>query len=205
MSDKALLVLAAALLVLCAAAGVLLVRDLGWLEQPKPIEWKFVNATLDVRRGQRVVLRPILEGIRPLRYTFLVAENEPRTDDAVAPVPHLRAGVEELEQGDWFYRPPVEGLAYCQLGARTPQEWLEEIRPVIEWKSPREQRLLLKATFGHRNGSFVAYYFDPRNPVPAFGWIRSETTVANAPPEIFFASDGGLAQLPKEDPPKEHR
>jgi hypothetical protein len=195
MSVRALAATAALLLLLCVAAGVLLVRRLGWLEAPAPIEWTFVNPTHSVARGQRVMMRPILEGIRPLRYTFLVGVTEPPPDDPVAPVPHLRAGVEELEDGEWAFRPPVEALAYCQMGALTAQEWLAEIRPVLERRGSGEERLLLKAIFGHRNGATVTYYHDPGKPVPAMGWTRSEMSAEGRPPELHFATDAGLAAL----------
>lgn len=198
MSVRGLAVLAAFLSALSVASGTLLVHRLGWWEEAKPIEWEFRNPTLSVTRGQRVLLRPILEGLRPLRYTFLPTVTEPLTDDPVMPVPHLRAGVEEFQDDGWNYRPPIGALALCQMGALTVQEWLEEIRPVIEVRGLGEQRMLLKAIFGHRTGAFVAYYFDPRKPVPAVGWTRSEMTAEGRPPEINFATDGGLAEVPPE-------
>ena len=79
-------------------------------------------------------------------------------DDPVAPVPHLRAGVEESEDGDWAFRPPVAGLNLCQMGALTAQEWFEEIGPVKELGGAGEDRILLKAVFGHRTGATVAYF-----------------------------------------------
>jgi hypothetical protein len=194
MSVRALAVAAALLFVLCVSAGALLVRRLGWWEAPAPIEWTFVNPTLSVPRGQRVVLRPILEGVRPLRYTFLARITEPRPDDDMAPVPHLRAGVEELEDGEWAYQQP-EALALSQLGALTAQEWLEEIRPVVERRGSGEERMLLKATFGHRTGATVTYYHDPAQPVPAVGWTRSEMLADGRPPELHFATDAGLAAI----------
>jgi len=196
MSVRGLLALAAFLFLLCVSAAGLLVHRLGWWEEAKPVEWTFVNPTLTVAWGQRVVLRPILEGVPPLRYTFLAKVLEPHPDDPVAPVPHLRAGVEELEGDNWAYRPPVQALALCQMGALTAQEWLSEIRPVLERSGSGEDRMLLKAVFGHRNGSFVIYYHDPARPVPAVGWMRSEMIAENAPPEVDFATDGGIAQVP---------
>lgn len=204
MSARALAALAALLFLLCVTAGGLLAHRLGWLDAPKPLEWTFVNPTLAVARGQRVVLRPIVEGIRPVRYTFVREFTEPEPDDPVAPVPHLRAGVEELEDGQWGYnRLPVEALAFCQLGALTAQEWLIRIEPVIERRGPGQERLLLKANYGRRNGAFVSYYFDPEKPVPAVGWTRSELNMENRPPEVYFASDGGRALIPdgKDDIP----
>ncbi len=197
MSVRALAAAAALLLLLCVAAGVLLVRRLGWLETPAPVEWTFTNPTLAVARGQRVMLRPIVEGLLPLRYTFLVRVTDPLPDDDMAPVPHLRAGTEELEDGEWAYRQP-EALALCQMGALTAQEWLMEIRPVVESRGSGEERLLLKAIYGHRNGATVAYYHDPAAPVPAVGWTRSELLAEGRPPEVHFATDAGLATLPAE-------
>jgi hypothetical protein len=201
-SERALAAAAAVLFVLCVAAGALLARRLGLLETPAPIEWTFENPTLEVARGQRVVLRPIVEGIRPLRYTFLLTVAEPLPDDPVAPVPHQRAGVEEREEDYWAFRPPVEPLALCQMGALTAQEWLEEIRPVIESRGAGEERMLLKAVYGHRAGATVAYYHDPEAPVPAVGWARSEMMGENRPPELHFATDAGLATIPEPEPPK---
>lgn len=195
MSVRGLAVLAALLSVLSVASGTLLVHRLGWWEEAKPLEWEFRNPTLSVARGQRVILRPIVEGLRPLRYTFLASVVEPATDDPVMPVPHLRAGVEELLDDDWNFRPPIGALALCQMGALTPQEWLVEIRPVIEVRGLGEQRTLLKAVFGHRTGAFVSYYFVPGKPVPAVGWTRSEMTAEGRPPEIHFAADGGIAEV----------
>jgi hypothetical protein len=195
MSVRGLAALAAVLLVLCAAAAVLLARRLGWQEMPKPADWVFVNPTLDVARGQRVVLRPILEGVPALRYTFLASVAEPGTDDPLAPVPHIVAGIEERNGDEWEYRPPPEALALCQMGALTPREWLEEIRPVREVGGAGGDRMLLRAVFGHRNGSVISYYVDPAQRVPAVGWTRSEMVTEGRMPEIHFASDGGMADV----------
>jgi hypothetical protein len=200
MSLRALAATAALLFVLCVVAAGLLVERLGWWDVPEPPELVFVNPTLGVVRGQRVVLRPILEGATSLRYTFLAEFREPRPDDEVAPVPHLRAGVEEREGGEWCLRTeqPVAALALCQMGALTAQEWLEEIRPVREVLGAGRERLLLRAQFGHQNGSTIAYYFDPERPVPAVGWTRSEMLAPGGrAPEVHFASDGGRVELPR--------
>lgn len=196
MSVRGLSALFAFLFLLCVAAAGLLVHRLGWWGEARAPEWSFVNPTLGVARGQRVVLRPILEGVPALRYTFLAAVLEPGTDDPMAPVPHLRAGVEERGDDVWEFRPPPEALALCQMGALTPQEWLEEIRPVREVGGAKGDRMLLQAVFGHRNGAIMAYYFDPARPVPAVGWTRSEMVTEGRMPEIHFASDGGVAEVP---------
>ena len=203
MSVRGLGTLAALLFALCVAAGLLLVDRLGWREEAKPVEWTFVNTTLSVARGQRAVLRPILESVPALRYTFFGANTEPGTDDPMAPVPHLRAGVEERNGDEWEYRPPPEALALCQMGALTPQEWLEEIRPVREVGGAKGDRMLLKAVFGHRSGAVVSYYFDPERPVPAFGWTRSEMLSEGRVPEVHFASDGGRAEVAEPPPSKD--
>ncbi len=203
MSARGLAVLFAFLLLLCVAAAGLLVHRLGWWEEAPAPEWTFVNPTLDVARGQRVVLRPILDGVPALRYTFLSAVLEPGTDDPMAPVPHLGAGVEERGDDVWEYRPPPEALELCQMGALTPQEWLQEIRPVMERGGARGDRMLLKAVFGHRNGAVVSYYTDPARRVPAVGWTRSEMLSEGRAPEIHFASDGGMAEIPQDQVPKD--
>ncbi|MCK6459010.1 MAG: hypothetical protein L6Q95_03860 [Planctomycetes bacterium] len=195
MSVRALAAVAAILLLLAVTAGVLLVRRLGWLETGAQVEWTFTNPTLLAARGQRVILRPIVEGVLPLRYTFLLTVADPRPDDDMAPVPHLRAGTEELEDGEWAFRQP-EALALCQMGALTAQEWLAEIRPVVERWGSGEERLLLKAIFGHRSGATVTYYHDPAAPVPAMGWTRSELVGEGRPPEVHFATDAGIAAVP---------
>jgi len=192
MSVRGLAVVALLLGALCAGAGFLLADRLGWCGVEPPAEWTFVNPTLDVVRGQRVVLRPILEGVPSLRYTFLATILEPAADDEVAPVPHLRAGVEEWSDDEWRFRPPVASLVLCQLGALTAQEWLQEIRPVREVRGERGDRMLLKAVFGHRSGAVVTYYHDPSQRVPAVGWTRCEMVAEGQMPEINFASDGGV-------------
>ena len=197
MSVRALAALAVFLLLLCGFAAYLLLDRLGLREEPKPVEWTFVNPTLSVARGQRTVLRPILESVPALRYTFFLTVTEPGTDDPMAPVPHLRAGVEERNGDEWEYRPPPEAIALCQMGALTAQEWLQEIRPVREVGGAKGDRTLLKAVFGHRNGAVVSYYFDPGQPVPAFGWTRSEMLSEGRMPEVHFASDGGMAEVPE--------
>lgn len=199
MSVRGLATIALILLVLCVGAAVLLVDRLGLRAEAKPIEWTFVNPTLDVARGQRVVLRPIVEGVQMLRYTFLLRITEPPIDDPVAPVPHLRAGVEDYDGDTWYYR-SAEALAFCQMGALTAQEWLMEIGPVNEVGGAKGDRVLLKALFGHRSGASISYYHDPEHPVPAVGWIRNEMTTEGRPPEIYFATDGGLAEMPEKEP-----
>lgn len=197
MSLRALAVTAAFLLALCAGAAWLLLDRLGYGREPEAAGWAFENPTLGYARGQRVVVRPILEGGRALRYTFLVAVGEPLPEDPVAPLPHLRAGVEEREGEDWFYRAtgPVASLSLCQLGALTTQEWLTEIRPVREVSPTGEDRILMQATYGHQNGSVVVYYHDPGRPVPCVGWERSEMYAKGRDPEVYFASDGGRVEL----------
>lgn len=195
MSVRALAALAAFLCLLCVASAALLAHRLGWWGNAQAPEWTFVNPTLTVARGQRVIVRPILEGMPSLRYTFLVAVTDP-TDDPMAPVPHLLAGVEEQDRDEWEYRPPEAALSLCQMGAMTPQEWLEEIQPVEEVGGAGGGRMLLRALYGHRSGASVAYYHDPSNPVPAVGWIRKEMLANGQLPEVNFASDGGRVQVP---------
>jgi hypothetical protein len=194
MSVRGLAALAIFLVLLGGIAAGLLAHRLGWWSDAKPVEWAFVNPTLAVARGQRVVLRPILEGVPEFRYTFVRTAPEPGTDDPMAPVPYLGAGVEERNGDQWEYRSP-EALALCQMGALTPQEWLLEIRPVLEVGGAKGDRTLLKAVFGHRNGAVVSYFFDPERTVPAVGWTRSEMVSEGRAPEIHFASDGGIAEL----------
>jgi len=194
-SVRGLAVVAMLLGALCVGAAFLLVDRLGWSRDEPPPEWTFQNPTLGVAKGQRVVLRPILEGVPSLRYTFTAAVVEPAADDPVAPVPHWRVGVEERAEDDWEYRPHVASLALCQLGALTEQEWLQEIRPVREVRGERGDRMLVKAVFGHRSNAVVSYYHDPLRTVPAVGWSRSEIVAEGRPPEVHFASDGGVAPL----------
>jgi len=201
MSVRVLAATAALLFAILVGAAALLSRQLGWWDKPAPVEWTFVNPTLSVEPGQRVILRPIVEGVRPLRYTFVRSFLEPLQDDEVSAVPHLGAGVEEYEDGEWAFRPPVEAINLCLMGALTNKEWLTDIEPVLEWSGGGKQRMLLKAVFGHRNGSTVAYYYDPKEPVPAFGWTRSEMAAENRAPELYYATDGGVAVLPP--PPEE--
>jgi hypothetical protein len=146
---------------------------------------------LSVARGPRVIFRPMLEGELTIRYTFLAEKMEPLTDDLVAPVPYRAAGVEELNGDVWEYR-SAEPLLLCQMGALTHEEWLEQIGPVEERGGARGPRTLLRAVYGHRNGSQVAYLFDPLAPVPAVGWIRREMLPQEGMPEVIFASDGGV-------------
>jgi hypothetical protein len=198
MSTRLLAVTAAVLFVLSVVAGVLLADRLGYLREEEPPPFDFVNRTLGVARGQRVILRPIVANAPALRLTFLATIAEPAPEDPVAPVPHLRAGAEESEEGEWLLRPGeagVQPVLLCQMGALTAQEWLDEIRPVVEVREDGTERLLLRAQFGHRTGPPVAYYFDPQAPVPAFGWTRSELLTPDGPPEIHFASDGGRIRL----------
>jgi hypothetical protein len=193
-STRGLAFTAAALFVLCVAAALGLADRLGHLRRAEPTPLVFANPALDVAQGQRVVLRPIVAGAPALRLTFLATITEPTPEDPVAPVPHLLAGAEEREGDEWVLRPgegSVQPLLLCQMGALTPQEWLEEIRPVLEVSPDGSERLLLRAQFGHRTGAAIAYYFDPQAPVPAVGWTRSEFLASDRPPEIHFASDGG--------------
>jgi len=197
MSQRALAAIAVLLLGLCVLAGRKAAEVLGYLDRPQPTAWTFENHTLGYVRGQRVVIRPILEGGRALRYTFLVAVGEPLPDDPVLPLPHLRAGVEEYVDDGWYYRAsnPIAALALCQMGALTTQEWLREIRPVREISTAGGGRVLLQATYGHQNGATVVYYQDPERPVPCLGWERSEMFTEGRDPEVYFATDGGRVEL----------
>jgi hypothetical protein len=197
MSVRGLAVMALVLLAMCVAAALRLLDPFGWWRSPPPPEWTvFVNPTLSVTRGQRLVLRPMLEGERMLRYTFLTEKAEPMTDDPMLPVPYRGAGVEELNGDLWEFRSP-EPLALCQMGALTPQEWLEEIGPVEQRGGQGGPRTLLRAVYGHRNGSAVLYYFDPERTVPVVGWVRRELIPQDGSiPEVLFASDGGIVKVP---------
>jgi hypothetical protein len=106
MSVRGLASVAVLLGALCAGAGFLLCDRLGWSRDEPPPAWTFVNPTLQVARGQRVVLRSIVAGVPSLRYTFLPTILEPASDEEV-PIPHLRAGVEEETDDEWRFRPPV--------------------------------------------------------------------------------------------------
>ena len=78
---------------LCVAAAVLLVDRLGWWGRRKPVDWTFVNPTLSVARGQRVVFARSSRGCR----RSATRSSSPSTgagdgrSDGARPVPAARA------------------------------------------------------------------------------------------------------------------
>ena len=93
MSVRALAALAAFLCLLCVASAVLLAHRLGWWGDAQARRLDFaVNPTLTVVRGHFVIVRPILEGMPSLRYTFLVAVTDPKRTIRWRPCPTCARG-----------------------------------------------------------------------------------------------------------------
>ena len=202
MSNRALGLLALVLGLLVIGAVGLGLQRLGYLTDAEPVDFVFTNPTLQVKRGQRVIVRPMLEGGSWRRFTFLVMLAEPQPDDPVYSAPHIRAGVEERgEDGNWYRLRSVDQfvqpLALSQMGATTIKEWLEEIRPVREIGNDGTMRTVLRVMFGNVAGGQVIYVFDPNRPIPAFGWIRQEVHGAEEgkDPEVHFTRPDGFAPV----------
>lgn len=178
---------------LLVAAVLLIARGLGWFEDQREVPFAFDNPVLTVRRGDRAVVKPIEAGGVWQRFTFTAVVVEPEAmKDPALPLPHAAAVVESRRSGedDWSYDPNdfVRPLPLYNLGAVSPREWLQEIRPVLEVAPDGSSRLLYRATYRHDSGLQVAYYHDPARRVPGFGWVRQERTApGREQPAIFHA------------------
>lgn len=188
MSTRALAATAVLLTFLCGAAAVLLLQRLGYLDAVEVPRIHFENRMLDVEYGRRVVLRPLQEGGAHARYWFGPRMNDPRFDDKVSPLPHIRVGLEDRQKDeDTWYFVTAQYLVLGQLGAITTDEWLEEIRPVSEKLPDGSRRVVIRATFGHSSGAVVHYYHHPDHPVPGFGWYRHELLAQGRGEQVYFA------------------
>jgi len=188
MSTRALASIAGFLGLLLAAAVVLLLARLGYLETPEKPGFLFENLLLTAPRGRRVILRPMQQGAPEQRFWFGPIITEPERDDAFDPAPHLRVGIEERdpETRKWIYR-RVGSLDLALMGAMTTKEWLMEIRPVRDVAPDGTSRILLLASYGHESGATVSYLRDPAHLVPGFGWLRHEIYRAGNPPQVYYA------------------
>ncbi|MHC4550280.1 MAG: hypothetical protein ACYTEZ_16030 [Planctomycetota bacterium] len=204
MSTRALAWTAALLYLLLLGAGTLLLQRLGYLAAYEAPTFVFTNHTLAVRRGQRVVVRPLQEGASWVRYTFTATVREPDPDDALFVAPHAVAGMEDRKAGEdtWYFKEPYF-VALGQMGALTSREWLEEIRLVRERTGDGRERTLLRARYGHESGSTIFYYADPDRPVPVFGWFRTEMHAEGREPEVYFARGGGRIDLERGSAPRD--
>ena len=192
MSTRALALIALALAALLAGLAGLVCDRLGYLQELERASFVFTNHTLGVERGQRVVVRPIRSDATSLRYTFTGAIVEPQQGAALFPQPYAVGGMEdrEADEDTWYFKDRAFFL-FSQLGAMTPKEWLEEITPVRERTADGKERVLIRARFGHENGSQILYLFDPEKPVPVFGWFRHELYAEGRDPQIYFARAAG--------------
>ena len=165
-------------------------------EFPAP-DLVFENHVLRVRRGQRIVLRPMQDGAPTMRYTFTGAEVEPEAGGrSFFPAPYVVAGMEDRQAGaDTWYFKDYFFLVLGQMGAMTAKEWLEEIDLVRERRRDGTERTLVRARYGHESGATVLYFFDPERPVPGVGWFRSEMHAQERVPEVHRATPAGHITL----------
>jgi hypothetical protein len=163
---------------------------LGLLEEVPTPDFVFENHVLGIQRGQRIILWPMQDGAPTLRYTFTGVEVEPEArEKPFFPMPYGVAGMEDRKAGEdaWYFK-DYAFFVLGQMGAMTPKEWLEEIGLVRERGRDGQDRLLIRARFGHESGATILYYFDPERPVPGVGWFRSELHAQGADlPEVHRA------------------
>jgi len=190
MSNRALVFVAVLQLALLVAVAFLLVDRLGRLRPLPAPSWTFRNPTLAVEQGARLVVQSQTGMEGATRWLVLEAVVEP---DLQRPpgVPYRPMYREDWDDGEFALfreRNPLQHLILAQMGAMTEDEWIEEIRPVLQaGPDGPEQRTL--AVFGHENGSTVVYVHDPEDPRPAFGWERMEFRPPDQAPRIHFARD----------------
>jgi len=190
MSNRALGLVAAVQLALLVAIAFLLVDRLGRLRPVPPPDWTFRNPTLDVPERTRLVVQPQTGMEGSTRWLVLdpVVEPDPQSPPGVPHRPMYREDWDDGEFALFRERSPLHHLILAQMGAMTEDEWLEEIRSVLQaGPDGAEERLL--AVFGHENGSTVVYVHDPETPVPAFGWERMEFRPPEQAARIHFARD----------------
>ena len=203
MSTRALAAVASILGLLLVVSSLLFLHKKGFTSSSSSSDLVFVNQTLLAKRGERVVLRPVSVPAPSRRYWAATYLTEPENDDVILAYPHLRAAVErsQRDSDQWVFAPPVRALALARLGALREDEFLGDIRQVVE-KGPDGDRRLVCATFGDMQGASVAYYFDPERPTPLFGWERRERRATDQPLEVILAFDGGFRELPTKEAAK---
>ena len=171
---------------LLAAVLYLGLRRLGYLERPEPPGFVFENHLLSTPAGTWVILRPMAPSAGDMRCLFAGVVAEPEygpgeavlRDDDFPPLPHVRIGLAHRNSpsDEWSYAGSAYAL-YTLMGAKTPREWLEEIRPVRERDRDGTERVLVRATYFDETGATVTYLYDPADPDPTargYGWLRRE-------------------------------
>ena len=196
MSTRALGWTAALLLLLLGGITLLALHRWGLLAPAERPQFVFTNPLLTAPAGQRLILRHPEAEAPDFRYTFAHPVFEPEPEDPHSVMPHIRVGLEDRRPGEeHFSFRGVGYLDYAQMGALTPQEWIEEIGLVREQTRDGQWRTVLRATFGHVSAVTVAYYIDPAAPVPGLGWYRQEIYGEGKPQQLLFAADGGRVDL----------
>jgi len=203
MSTRALVLVALLLALLLGATAYATAANLGLLETWEDEGWTFENPTLLVERGDRCVVRPMVEGAEWERCIFTATIGEPaRLDQPLFTLPYVALGVQSLRPGDDIWRAspnPVRYLALAQLGALTHREWLQQIQPVRERTRDGSEKIRLRAAFGHESGQTVVYFHDPDVTIPGIGWIRQErhSPEGGREPEVFHAARIAPLELAK--------
>ena len=202
MSLRGLSLIAAILGSILGAVVYVGLDRLGHLEQWEAPGWKFQNQLLHVRPGSRVILNPINPDAIKARFMFertvtepvVRRDREPKPTDP-PPMPYVLLWLETRrpQETQWHFA-SISFAILSQMGARSSQEWLEEIGPVRERLGDGSEKIMLRAVFGHQNGSHVAYFFDPNHPDPSalgFGWTRMEAHSPDQQSEINYAVPAG--------------
>lgn len=199
------LVFVAVLLGLLLGGVVYVALDrLGYLEPWEAPDWELENQLLKVPLGSWVILRSANPEAGAERLWFgpkiadpAVPELPPGPTD-MPPVPHVRIGRTTRLPGEktWLRAggaADVSFATFAQMGARTPGEYLQEIRPVRELRPDGSRHLMLRAAFGTPTGAKVVYFFDPSEPQPelrGFGWTRMEAYAKEQAEIVFTFPDG---------------
>ncbi len=202
MSVRSLAFVATLLGGLLAAVVMVSLDRLGHLQDWDVPGWRFENALLKVKSGTYVVVRSAdPDGVK-FRFMFertvteptVNRDREPKPTDP-PPMPYVLLWMETMGPGDNHWRfARVSYAALAQIGARTTQEWLEELGPVREVLRDGTTKIMLRARFGLQNGAQAIYFFDPNEPDPSirgFGWTRMEAYGAEPMPHISYTIPAG--------------
>jgi len=183
-----------ALLLACLIVVVIYVGAdrLGYLEPIDAIELYFENPLLKAKKGQTVVVRPMVSDgdlpvIRIQTYRFdMSPDPDPRR--ALDKDPHLIVARSHRRANQEHFGTAVPGpVLLSLLGALDSQNWLEQLELVNEIDPDGRSRRVICASFFHPNGTYHRFFHDPKNPVLPIGWHRLVVRRPDGASEVYLA------------------
>ena len=195
MSTRSLAFVAVALFLLGAGAVLAGASRLGHMGSSKPVELVFENPMLKARKGQLVLLRPLVTNLPWMRVqTYKLEVNpDPHPDKALHPEPHFVVikMFRDPRGESWQFVPGDSRgpLPLASLGALNHRAWLEQIEMVTDKRPDGTIQRVACATFADPEGSVYRYFHDPERSVTIVGWYRMAISRPDGSTELYFAQN----------------